>query len=332
MRTILARAEARGCFILDGREYPNRFTRNMGYVIDGLLRRVDVSVFDEGGTSRTASTGSGGLLWSPSADNEVGIPLHIHYGTGVTTPSVTDNNLASPDAAGRLSTHYLDTLETDTETRFLVANRWAPDTARTYSEVGLKWVVNTLSVYTTLLARSLISPPLSRSAYTEVYDGYVIRFPAAFTRWFARALLAASSGIRIYTGRAHLVTATDGSPLVLRSGDTFAGTLDVQIGSDNTPPSPTHHRLLSPIASLSSQTQAVEVDTTLQEVRVVRSGTYTPPTTVELGEVALYATLHGFRAGSAVTAPVMVARVAISPKVTLAAGTTYTIGIVLVFP
>ncbi|MEM2678051.1 MAG: hypothetical protein QXU62_05360 [Thermofilaceae archaeon] len=330
-RRLIVPVRVQGFFQLDGQLYRNKFTRNMGYIIDGLLRRVNVTVYDSGGTSRTAYTSYGGLLYSASTTNNMGSPLHFIYGTGVTTPSVTDNWLASADATTRNPNHYNDSIEESTETRLLVAGRWAPDASKTLSEAGLGLIVDGYNGYVTLLARSVLSPSITRTAYTEYYDGYVLRFPASFTRWFVRALLAATAGYRYFVCRSTVVTAADGSPLVLQSNNTFAGTVDVRIGSDNTSPSPTHTNLLSPIASLSSQSQTVEVDTVLQEVRIVRTGTYTPSTNVTLGEIGLFASLNGYRAGSTASALTMVCRVALDTPVTLNAGTTYTLGIALVF-
>jgi len=330
-RRLIVPVRVQGFFQLDGQLYRNKFIRNMGYIIDGLFRRISVTVYDSGGSSRTAYTVNGGLLCSASGSNNMGPPLHFIYGTGTTTPSVTDNWLASADATTRNPSHYIDSIEEATETRFLVAGRWAPDTDKFLTEAGLGLIIDAYYGYVTLLARSLLSPSITRTAYTEYYDGYVLRFPASFTRWFVRALLAATAGNRYFVCRSTVVTAADGSPLVLQSNDTFAGSLDMRIGSDNTPPSPTHANLLSPIASLSNQSQTVEVDTVLQEVRIVRIGNYTPPTDTTLGEIGWFASLKGYRAGSTTSALTMVCRVALDTPVTLKAGTTYALGIALVF-
>lgn len=329
-RRLIVPVRVQGFFQLDGQLYRNKFTRNMGYIIDGLLRCTDVTVYDSGGSSRTAYTSSGSLLYSASLSRNMGLPLYFIYGTGVTTPRVTDNWLVSADTATRNTSHYIDCIEESTETRFLVAGRWAPDASKTLSEAGLALIIDGYYGYVTLLARSVLSPSITRTAYTEYYDGYVLRFPASFTRWFARALLAATAGHKYFAYRSTVVTAADGSPMVLRSNEPFTGTVDVRIGSDNTPPSPTHANLFSPIDSLSSQSQAVEVDTTLQEVRVVRTGTYTPSTNVTLGEMGLFASLNGYRAGSSTSALTMLCRVALDTPVTLTAGKTYTLGIALV--
>jgi hypothetical protein len=77
---------------------------------------------------------------------------------------------------------------------------------------------------------------------------------------------------------------------------------------------------------LGNQTHAVEIDTTLQECRIVRYGTYTPSTNVTLGEVALFINIYDT---SGTARKIMVARGVWDTPVTLVAGTTYTIGIAL---
>ena len=322
---IIAEVPIAGYFILDGLgAVRNKFTRNFGFMLDGLLRRVDVTVYDEGGTGRTLKTSSGGLLWGATTANEIGNAMFFHFGAGTTSPVVTDNNLASP--LEFTPTNYIDVIEDDTETQLLIGAKWSPDTERAYSEVGLKLFTDVYNNYVTLLTRSLIGPPLlSRSAYTNYFDAYVVSFPASITKWFVRAMLCSMAGQRRRPTRCLSAIATDGSMFSIRSGDTFAGSPDIQIGSDNTTPSPSQYKLVSPIGSLTSQSQLVEVDTTANEVRFLRCGLITPTTDLTIGEVGLFATLHGFAAGTAVTRTIMVGRVAFPVPQTLFAGNTYSI-------
>ncbi|MEM3553323.1 MAG: hypothetical protein QW658_00005 [Candidatus Bathyarchaeia archaeon] len=330
-KLILADVSLRGYFILDeGLIVKNKFNRNMGYIIDGLLRLADVTVYDEGGAARTAKTSTGGLLNSPACSYSIGLSAFLQYGTGATSPTVTDNNLATPDI--NLPTHYIDTVESSTSTQLVVAARWAPDAGKSYTEAGLKWMSDSYYNYAHLLARTVFPSYLSRSAYTEYFDGYAISFPASYTVWFIRALQMALSGHDQRRTRGRVAVATDGSSFSIMAPRAFAGTPDVMIGSGNTPPSPTDYNLKSPIASLSSQSQSVEVDTTAQEVRVVRTGTYTPTTSVTLSEIGLFANLNAYVAGSATTKKTMLVRVALSTPITLNAGTTYTLGIVIRLP
>jgi hypothetical protein len=330
-KLILADVPLRGYFVLDDDLIVrNKFTRNIGFIIDGLLRLVNVSVFDEGGTSRTAQTSTGGLLVSNATGTRAGRPIFLQFGTGTTSPTVTDNNLATPDFIA--PTHYIDTVETSESTTLVVAARWAPDVSRSYTEAGLKWISDISANYAHLLARTVFPSYLARDAFTEYFDGYAISFPASYTVWFIRALQAALSGHDIRLTRGRLGRATDGSSFSIQTPRAFAGAPDVMIGSDNTPPSPTDHNLRSPIASLASQSQTVEVDTTLQEVRVVRTGTYTPATNVTLGEIGLFCNLNGFVGGTLAGRRTLLVRVALDTPVTLTAGTTYTLGIVIRLP
>jgi len=327
-KLILAEVAVAGHFVLEGGiAVRNKFTRNMGYILDGLLRLADVTVYDEGGTGRTAKTSTGGLLFSFASAFSMGQPAFLQFGTGTASATVTDNNLGAPDI--HVPTQYVDTVETASETRLVIAGRWAPDADKSYAEVGLKWISDASNNYATLLARTVLPSPLSRSAYTEYLDGYVLTFPANFAARFVMALHAALSGHNARPTRGRVTSAVDGTRFVMRAPTVFAGSPDVMIGSDNSPASPTDYNLKAPIASLASQSQAVEVDTTAQEVRVVRTGTYTPSASVTLGEIGLFCNLAGFAAGSAVTKKVMLVRVPLDTPVTLTAGTTYTLGIVI---
>jgi hypothetical protein len=330
-KLILADVPLRGYFVLDeGIIVRNKFTRNMGYILDGLLRLVDVSAYDEGGTSRTSKTSTGGLLYSLASSFRVGLSAFLQFGTGSASPTVTDNNLASADI--HAPTHYIDTVEDSNSTQLVVSARWAPDANKNYAEAGLKWIIDLYNAYVSLLARTVFPSYLARTAYTDYFDGYAISFPANYTVWFIRALQLALSGSDMRQTRGRPATANDGSSFSIQAPRAFAGTPDVMIGSDNSPASPTDYNLKSPIASLSSQSQSVEVDTTLQEVRVVRQGTYTPSQNVTLGEIGLYCLLNAYVGGSSATKKTMLVRVPLSPPVTLYANTTYTLGIVIRLP
>jgi len=327
-RTLLFEAPVRGFFLLDGRRpVGNRFNRNMGYVIDGLLRLADASLYDTGGTARSVRTSVGGLCLDTSYDYYLGVPAFMRYGFGTAAPSVTDVNLASPDLLQAV--HYIDTVEAATSTQLVLANRWAPDGDKSYMEAGL-FLHRLNAGFMFLLARTVFAAALARSGYTEYFDGYALSLSASYTRWFARALAATLSGQDRTQARFRPFTATDGLAYVLQAPRSFAGSPDVMIGSDNTPPSPTDTNLKAPIASLASQAQSVEVDTTLQQVRVVRTGTYTPTANVTLGEIGLFANLNGYRAGALAGRKTLLVRVALETPVTLYANTTYTLGIVLV--
>ena len=331
-RRILAEVSIEGFLIPEGHPpIRNKFTRNMGYILDGLIRVALVSVYDEGGTSRNVSTNLGHLMryyyGTTINDVYIGIPMFLQYGNGYTTPSVVDNNLATPDL--HVPTRYVDVVEAEDSTTAIYAGRWTPDADKEYREVGLKHIVDTVAGYATLLARTVCPTPLVRSAYTTYFEGYALTFPSSFTRWFARALASTVCGHAVRHARGVTCVAQDGSTFVLRTPGAFYGSPDVMIGSNNAPPSPTDHNLKAPIASLANQTQSVEVDTTLQEVRIVRIGSYSPTTSVQFGEIGLFANLYGFRAGSGAGYKTLLVRATLDPPITLNPGTTYTLGIII---
>jgi hypothetical protein len=329
-KQIIAEVPIRGFFRLDGGLLiRNKFTRNMGYIIDGLLRLVNATVYDEGGTARTAQTSTGGLLQSAMFSSEQGSVVFAQFGTGTTTPTVNDNNLASPSLI--LPTSYIDIIEDTRSTNLLIAARYSTSSLLNATEMGLKLFVDTANNYATLLSRTRFPSAVSRSAYAPYFDGYQLTFPAEFTQWFVRALFCALVGHRKRPTSCLNAKMPDGSDYAIQSANVFAGSPDVVIGSDNAPASPTSANLRSPIASLGSQTQTVEVDTTLNEVRIVRTGTYTPSTTTQLGEIGLFANINGFVGATVAARRTLLVRVALSTPVTLNAGTTYTLGIVLKF-
>jgi len=329
-KLIVAEVPVRGFFRLDGGLLiRNKFTRNMGFIIDGLLRQANATVYDEGGATRTIATSTGSLLQSWSASSEQGIPIFAQFGTGTTNPTVNDNNLASPSLI--LPTSYIDVVEDTSNTSLLVAARYSPSSLLNATEMGLKLFIDVANNFAILLSRTRFPSAVSRSAYTPYFDGYQLSFPAEFTLWFVRALFCSMVGHRKRPTLCLNAKMPDGSDYTIQSANVFAGSPDVVIGSDNTPASPTLANLRSPIASLGTQTQTVEVDTALNEVRIVRTGVYTPTTITLLGEIGLFININGFVGATVAARRTLLARVALTTPVTLNAGTTYTLGIVLKF-
>jgi len=330
-RTIIAETTFGGFLIPKGHPpIRNKFTRNTVYVLDGLIRFVNATVYDEGGTSRTAYTSYGGLNYfygAGAAHVNMGPTFFVQYGIGYTTPTITDNNLASPDI--HLPTNYFDIIEEADSTTILFAARWSPDSNKEYREACLKWLFDTNNNASAMLARIVFPAVLPREAFVNYFEGYTIKFPSTFTKWFIRALFSAVCGHDRRPTRGMTFKAQDGSSYCIQAPRPFAGSPDVMIGSDNTPASPSDHNLKSPIASLANQTQIIEVDTTLQEARIFRYGTYTPSVDTILGEVGLFANINGFAGGSLAGRKTLLSRVALSEPITLTAGNTYTIGIII---
>jgi len=320
MKHILVETQIKGYFKTQEGLFKNKFTRNFGRIIDGLIRDENVSGIDTGGSSFTINTGSGGLVRSISTIYPQGVTLFTAYGTGASPPAITDTNIVLDTI---IPTSIIDIIETPEETSIVVGGRYTVPTAKTFAEMGLFLQVDRRC----LLARSLVSA--TKTPFVTYLEGYQLSFPATFTRWFVRALYSAMVGHYSAQGHALVARAVDGSYYVLNSGDTFRGALDIMIGKDNSPASPEHYNLLSPITSLANQIQIVEEDTAVQEIRIIRQGTYSPTTEVTLGEVGLFADLYGFRDTTGANRRTLLVRVPIDPPITLTPGTTYTIGIVI---
>jgi hypothetical protein len=216
--------------------------------------------------------------------------------------------------------------ELDTETRLQTYEEYSfvvPNKAM--GEAGLYINLNGAGYKTyVLLARAIIDPIVEKVAMTPYKDGWRVTFPSNYTRHFLRAwYFHAEQGPDTW-GR--IIKDITGADFIVREQGSFAGSPDVMIGRDNTAPSVTDYHLKNPIGSLGSQSHSVEIDTTLQECRIVRIGTYTPSVNETLGEVALYTNVYD-QAGT--SHKIMIARGIWDPPVTLVSGTTYTIGIVL---
>jgi len=301
----------------------NKGYRNLAYIIHSYLTRTEQTVIKTDGASKTyrwwRGVGEGSEYW-----RGLGLPpFNIGFGGSSAPHDVTRYQLISPYFDTAPAFHYL--VEETDRTIVRIYSRYAAGIGFEIGEAGLYYFGWGTGRY--LLARAIVSPAISRSPATVYEDGWDLIFPAGWTRWFVRVFFAAYDGGST-TNVGEAVRRTDGTTIVIRNhaDHAFRGEADVVIGRDNTPPTPEDFRVRNPIASLSSQAQSVEIDTTFQECRVVRTGTYTPSTTETLGEVGL--TTRGIGTDGA-THTYLVARAVFDPPITLEAGVTYTIGIAL---
>jgi hypothetical protein len=297
---------------------PNKGYKNFAYALHSSLSNTNQTLIDISGYSRTFNPDSFALtrlnLGSSSSPHDVTrYELYSrHFGTGV------------------LGVHWL--VEGTENTSLVTYHPYSflpPDKA--IGEVGLYFVGHYYDTqyyeylfFTYLVARAIIDPAITKYANTLYEEGWQIDFPSNYTKWFLRVYFRP---MQRFAGDFNtLITDINGYLYATRERSPWAGSPDVMIGSNNTPPSPTDYALKSPIGSLSSQAQAVEIDTTLQECRVVRTGTYTPTANITLGEVALFTNVYD---AGGTARKIMVARGVWDTPVTLVANTTYTIGIAL---
>ncbi|MEM3454680.1 MAG: hypothetical protein QXS21_05905 [Thermoproteota archaeon] len=306
-----------------GKEYfKNKGYKNFGYFLNIGITNTSQTLQDTGGTNRT---------------------MDGNYNTGVIIGAMPYNsfmglNLGSssdPHDVSRyelISRHFNTPMNgiawVDEDNGKLVLQTFStyviPDSSRTVGEVGLYLTSAYMPCF--LIARSIPSSPFTRNYNTWYRDGWKITFPSNYTKYYLTVALTKNTW-NLGEQWGSLVKDVNGNYYVIRQHSPFSGSPDVMIGSDNTPPNFEDYALKSPIGSLSSQSQSVEVDTVNQEVRVVRTGTYTPSSSVYLGEVGLFTNLYDT---SGTARKVMIVRGVWDTPILLSSGTTYTIGIVLV--
>ena len=313
---------------------PNKGYRNLAYVLNAFITNATQTIIDTGGASRTFYPRK--AIDAPNTSLYLGSncmmsPYSLNVGSSTSPHDVTRYELYSRYfSVGAHGIGYV-VPESD-KTKIVTYHRYAfAPPSKAVGEAGLymRFASNNYYLayvyhYHALLARAIIDPVVEKIANVEYEEGWEIVFPANYTKWFVDAVQLSEM-----TGEGALgplVMDATGAYRIARYANMWAGSPDVMIGSDNSPPSPTDYHLKAPIASLSSQTHAVEIDTTLQECRIVRTGTYTPAATTVLGEVALYTNIYD---DTGTARKIMIARGIWDPPVTLEAGVTYTIGIAL---
>jgi hypothetical protein len=302
----------------------NKGYRNLAYWLNSFILNAEQTLLKTDGASiavlRKYTTASGTYYRSMNPYS-----YGFNFGASTSPHDVSRYELYSrwfADPIGAIA--WLE--ELDTETRL--------QTYEEYSFVAPNKAIGEAGLYADfniggwrgyfLLARAIIEPVGEKVAMTVYKDGWRVTFPSNYTRHFLRAWYFHFEQGPDAWGR--IIKDITGADFIVREISSFAGSPDVMIGRDNTAPSVTDYHLKDPIGSLSSQSHSVEIDTTLQECRIVRTGTYTPSVNETLGEVALYTNVYD-QAGT--SHKIMIARGVWDTPLTLVAGTPYTIGIVL---
>ncbi|MEM1542892.1 MAG: hypothetical protein QXV82_09715 [Ignisphaera sp.] len=305
---------------------PNKGYKNFPYWLNSIFLNTGQTITNTGGTSRTITQ----FATTTTANYTQTVPemgrFEMSYGSSTDPHDITRIDLYSRHPALSFMDGFAWTVHETDKTKLMQYSRYvfAPPSL-SCGEVGLYLLVN-IGVGARedfLLARAILSPVVEKEANTLYEEGWVVEFPANYTR-----VLPAVLAYCTYHTHPPKIRFLDvnGNIARIRSNQPSTGVCDVMIGSNNQSPSPDDYSLKSPIGSLSSQSQAVEIDTTLQECRIVRQGTYTPTTNVYLGEIGLFTNFYDDTGASV---KVMIARGIWETPVLLQANVTYTIGIVL---
>jgi len=305
---------------------PNKGYKNFAYWLNSILTNTGQTIVNIGGTSRTITQ----FRTDYSATGYQSIPemgrFEIAYGSSTNPHDVTRVDLYSRHSALSWMDGFSWVVHETDKTKIMQYTRYIfPPPSLSCGEVGLYLLANIghTGREEFLLARAILDPVIEKEANTLYEEGWVIEFPANYTRMLANILAYCTQHGHPCKFRFYDI---NGNIVRVRGYQPSAGSPDVMIGSSNQSPSPDDYRLKSPIGSLSSQTQAVEIDTTLQECRIVRQGTYTPATNVYLGEIGLFMNVYDDTGASV---KMMIARGIWETPVLLQANITYTIGIVL---
>ncbi|MEM3414938.1 MAG: hypothetical protein QW575_05150 [Thermoproteota archaeon] len=304
--------------------FKNKGYRNIAYLFATHIGDADQTLVNINGVNVGVNRFWG--IQYACVDRPSRVPVAIGLGVDDAPHNVSRyelyNRYSPRHAKGSLFLEYA----TD-HTAFKSYHRYAIKDNVSVAEVGFYYWVNSEFF---LLARTILSSPINRLNYTVYEDGYEIDFPFNYNRNFIEWIYEHLTGLWYQDGNLYGSMLKDiyGNNFICQRNNPYYGSPDVMIGSDNTTPSLDDYNLLSPISSLLSQSYGVEIDTYIQECRVVRQGTYTPSTSIELGEIGLFWNVYDV---TGVSHKTMFARGVWSPKVTLTAGTSYTIGIVLKF-
>jgi len=319
--------------------FRNKPYANMGRLLHAILSATNQSLIDVGGSSFTVApdcsyTLSYGcasgvtlyIVFAPTA------PLVINFGLQADPHDITRSELYNRlDSVGAGAMAFLELGET--YSRINAYTRYTVYTQLSVSEVGLYLRLAGGHAYNVsklfLLARSILAPSVERYPGVVYEDGYQIEFPSNVTRNFVELLYASlTAPPNSATSRlGYLIRARDGNYYTARVTGTRADTPDLKIGDNNTPPTPTDYNLKGTVyGSLSNQSSSLEIDTTNQVIRIVRTGTYTPSSDVVLGEIGWTLSVYDYTGTKRET---LMVRGVYDPPIILNAGTTYTMGLVL---
>jgi len=309
--------------------FKNKPYANLGRLLYIILTSTSQNLTDTGGGTFTLDTNlatSEAQLYCRYAP---ATPLAINFGFQADPHDITRYELYNRiDTYGASAIPFLELGEK--YSRIKAYTRYSVYTQLSISEVGLYFKVSIgSSGKVALLARTIIAPSVERYPATIYEDGYQIEFPSNVTRNFVELLYTLlTTTYTIATSKlGYLIRATDGNYYTARASSTKYDTPNLKIGDNNTPPTPTDYNLKGTIyGSLSNQAQDFQVDTAKQEMRIVRTGTFTPSTDIVLGEIGWFLNVYDY---TGTKRECLMIRGVYDPPITLQANTTYTMGLVL---
>jgi len=311
--------------------FRNKPYANLGRILNVILTYSNGSVVDTGGGTQTLYNDMS-IQSSSTTYLHYGFatPLIINFGLQADPHDITRYELFNRlDGVGASAIPFLEL--GDTYSRIKAYTRYSVYTQLSVSEVGLyaRFSTGAKGSIQVLLARTIIAPSVERYPGVVYEDGYQIEFPANVTRNFVELLYTILTTPRDSgTSRlGYLIRALDGNYYTARAGGTRADTPNLKIGDNNTPPTPTDYNLKGTVhGSLTNQSSELQIDTAKQEIRIVRTGTFTPSSDVVLGEIGWFLNVYDY---TGTKRECLMIRGVYDPPIQLNANTTYTMGLVL---
>jgi len=341
------KARAEGYFATEGIRKRNKFNRNFGWLLHGLLSKADcydpvlnynyIKLVDKNGSVRN----TGGIIqkgtplanhhwktdeeltWSESTN--LGSPFGLAYGTGTASERFDDNWLSAPAFEVPDNIKLIEFDETNNKSIIQIGSRFVADTAYTINEVGL--FLDIYGAGTFLLNRAVLGSSISIAEDEMRTDAYQWEFLSGFTKYFASALFASICGD--HASRS-LITAIDsaGAKFKIRSPYTFKCESTLKIGTDTTSPSLDDYNLINPTHELLDQYQYVREDSDFNRTQILRIGVWTPATDEQVGEIGFFTKVYDEEGGEH---EILIARGTFDTPISLQANKTYVFGFVLEF-
>jgi len=304
----------------------NILTRNFARALYGILNDSKVTIYNIENSGHEIDF-TAGLFAYPYVIGYYGAEYGLFFGAGNQNETITVYKLNTPKF--HVLANYIDTIEDVSFTSILIGTRYVPPSTLTITELGLLLIAGYYSYNAYLMTYKALTEGLDRTYGEEYRDGYEIRFPAEYTKWFIRALAFSmfSYNRRYFYGWG--VRDINGNWILLKTDKTFGKISKMVLGSGTKTPSPDDYYLESPIAEITDLSLQIIEDTQNNVCRLKINGTITPDTSIELSEIGITATVSAILPVSGSTNEILIIRKVLDSPMTLSPNITYTITIEL---
>lgn len=247
----------------------------------------------------------------------------LAYGSGTTPETLDDKNLVSGEY--HVTANYWDIVEETDKTKILIASHHRPPKTFNCYEAAVGRITPRYNPHSRGLAffsRVTFTTPITITEGENRFDGWEIIFNNNFSKWFVRALLSAM----IYNSE--YIKDINGNSFSILHKKPIQGMPKIRLGDGTTTPSPDDHGLSGSELAVLDATLSLTEDVTNDILRISARATFTPTSDLQVNEIALFTTVKDEAEN---LHEILVARYVFLETQTLKAGTTYTVGIDLIF-